>query len=593
MPGIAVIISREPAEKCRARLDAMLSSMSHESFYASASHDAPGLGIYAGAITFENSTDGVFHDRDQDIALIFSGECFVGSEIATGPKLVELYQRDGEKFVEKLNGLFSGLLIDSHRGRAILFNDRYGIQRVYFHESKGEIYVASEAKALLRVLPELRQFNPEGVADYLTFGCTLDWKTLFREIQILPGGSAWKFENGACRKTAYFAPQTWESQPRLTAEAFEHRFQETFKRILPRYFESTSRIGIALTGGLDTRMIMACRPVKNRTTCYTFSGNNGRTYDDKIAARVATASGLDHQLLRLGPDFFSGFLSHADKTVFVTDGCAGIFNSHEIYFNRQARELAVTRLTGNYGSEILRSVSTLKPVPLTRRLFNPELRATVESRTRDLSAHKEQPLTFAAFKEIPWNLFGNLAAGRSQVHFRTPYLDNELVALAFQAPEQIRTSSLPSFRLVRDNSPSLSEIPTDRGYAGDNTGLGFWSRRFFAEATFKLDYYHNEGMPNSFAPFDPAIKQIGSCLGVLGRHKFLHYRSWFRNELASYITDRLTGLQSRQNDFWDDSFVKTMAADHISGRKNYSSEINTVLTLESIERQLFHELPRN
>ena len=122
------------------------------------------------------------------------------------------------------------------------------------------LYFASEAKALLRILPKLRQFDDEGVAQYLTFGCTLEWRTLFKDIQLLPAGSVWSFENGRCQKRTYFSPETWEAQPGLTAERFESEFQETFKRILPRYFESESKIGISLTGGLDTRMIMACRP---------------------------------------------------------------------------------------------------------------------------------------------------------------------------------------------------------------------------------------------------------------------------------------------------------------------------------------------
>jgi asparagine synthase (glutamine-hydrolysing) len=438
----------------------------------------------------------------------------------------------------------------------------------------------------------LRQFDPEGVADFLTYGCTLNWKTLFRGIEILPGGSAWSFEAGQCRKGKYFSTETWESQPQLAAGEFENRFQETFKRILPRYFESPSKIGVALTGGLDTRMIMACRPQTNgHTTCYTFSGNNGQTLDDRIAGRVAATTGLEHQLLRLGPDFFSNFAAHADKAVFVTDGCAGIFNAHEPYFNRQARQLAPIRLTGNYGSEILRNMSTFKPIPFSPELLSVDWRAKMDSRAQKLQTRFAQPMTFAAFKEIPWNLYGNLSAGRSQLSFRTPYLDNELVSLAFQAPEQIRKSSMPSIRLILANDAALGKIPTDRGFVGKNSGLSFLCRRVFAETTFKLDYYNSEGLPSLLAPFEPVFKTITSGLGVVGLHKFLRYRSWFRNEFADYARGVLNNLQSRSNDFWNPDFVKRMASKHIEGRKNYSLEINAVLTLEAVERLLFRELP--
>ena len=593
MPGIAAIISREPAEKCRARLDAMLTTMSHESFYTLRTHSIPRLGIYAGSITFENSSDGIFSNREQSIGLIFSGECFWDSEIAGGERLIELYESQGDKFLEKLNGLFCGLLMDVPSRKILLFNDRYGIQRIYHHEAKGDFYFASEAKALLRILPELRQFDPEGAADFVAFGCTLNWRTLFQGIQIVPGGSKWTIENGRCRKETYFSPDLWETQPRLPAEEFENRLRQTFWRVLPRYFGSGPKVGIALTGGLDTRMIMACRPRNNgHTTCYTFSGNNGKTFDDKIAARVAAASGLEHKLLRLGADFFVAFPAHADKTVFVTDGCAGISNTHEIYFNRQARELAPTRLTGNYGSEILRGVSTFKPIRVSPRLCQPEMRARVNSRAETLGMDRTPALTFAAFKEIPWNLFGNLAAGRSQVHFRTPYLDNEMVALAFQAPEAARKSAHPALGVIRESNSGLSEIPTDRGWGGENTGIKFLVRRLLAEATFKLDYYHDEGLPGWLTPLDPAFKTMTARLGVSGRHKFLHYPSWFRNELAPYVSEMVMEAGHR-NSFWNPDFLKGAAVDHISGRRNHSREINLILTLESVDRQLFRELPRD
>jgi asparagine synthase (glutamine-hydrolysing) len=584
MPGIAGIISQRPPADCNARLRPMLDTMRHEDFYKMAARSFPEMGVYAGAVTFENG-DGIFSDESKSVVLIFSGECFCDSKIADGQKLIEFYKNAGGAFIGRLNGPFSGLLIDKNRRKVFLFNDRFGIQRIYFHETADAFYFASEAKALLRILPDSREFDPEGVADFLTFGCVLDWKTLFHHIAIVPGGSLWTFENDRCKKGKYFSPETWESQPQLTGKEFEGRLQQTFKQILPRYFETTSKIGIALTGGLDTRMIMACCPRDHgHATCYTFTGNNGQTLDDRIAARVAAAANLDHRLLRLGSDFFSNISTYADKTIFATDGCAGVFNAHELYFNQRARKIAPIRLTGNYGSEILRGISTFKKIPLAPQLFNPELRETITSQAAKLSAHKAHPVTFAAFKEVPWNLFGNLAAGRSQLRFRTPYLDNELVALMFQAPEEVRKSSLPSFNLVRVNHPALAEIPTDRGFGSNNSGVKFLWRRAFAEATFKLDYYSTAGLPRPVSALNPFFRPIIGKLKIAGLHKFLRYSSWFRNEMAPWVREVLSDSHVRDSGIWDSRFLKTLAHAHIHGRNDFSAEINAVMTLEAVER---------
>jgi len=608
MPGIIGIISRRPATECERAVKAMVASMEHEPFYTTGAFSAPELGVYAGWLTLENSfaSKQVFQNENKDIALVFSGECFVAAETKSrlkqnghnfsetgGDCLVHLYEEQGEKFFEQLNGLFSGLLIDRRRRKVFLFNDRYGLDRIYWHETADAFYFASEAKALLRVLPELREFDREGVAQFLGASCPLEGRTLFRNVQLLPGGAGWTFENGNVHRGKYFLPATWEQQPTLAEADYEARFGEMFRRIAPKYFAAETQVGIALTGGLDTRMLMACLPsAGTKPVSYTFTGPAGRTMDDRVAARVAAACGLEHQLLRLQPDFFASFGAHADRTVFVTDGSSGIFGAHEIYLHQLARPLAPTRLTGNYGGEILRGVSTFKPQRLAAEIFEAGFSSAVNAAGRQLLAAKQNADTFAAFKEIPWCLFGNLAAGRSQINFRTPYLDNELVALAYQCPASLKKSPLPAVRFVKKSSPRLDVIPTDRGVVGDRTGWTFSLRRAFEEFTFKLDYHSDAGLPRKLAVLDPVFKPVVTGLGLAGRHKFLKYSAWFRTALAPYVREKIAAAQQTANEFWKAEALEQAARQHLSGRKDFSAELNAVLTLESLERQLFRELPR-
>jgi asparagine synthase (glutamine-hydrolysing) len=341
-------------------------------------------------------------------------------------------------------------------------------------------------------------------------------------------------------------------------------------------------------------MIMAClTPTVQKPVCYTFTGQSGETLDDRIAARVAAACGLNHHLLRLDTGFISNFASLADRTVFITDGCFGVMGAHEIYFSEQARRQAPLRLTGIFGSEVLRGTNTLKPVGLSSGLLNSDLNHSIDATASRFAGLKEHQFTFAAFRNIPWNLFGSWAASRSQLRCRSPFLDNELVALSFQTPEPLGRSPRPSLRLVRDNSSILDKIPTDMGYKGDNYGMATSLRRLYARVTFKLDYIQNEGLPHWLAPADPLLRGVTSRLGILGMHKFLHYRSLFRCELADYAKDMLASARVRESQFLNPDFVGQMASQHRAGRKNYVTEINAVLTLEVIERLLFKELPRN
>jgi asparagine synthase (glutamine-hydrolysing) len=199
-------------------------------------------------------------------------------------------------------------------------------------------------------------------------------------------------------------------------------------------------------------------------------------------------------------------------------------------------------------------------------------------------------VTFAAFKEIPWNIFGSLAACRSQITFRTPFLDNAIVALAYQAPDELRTSSLPALHLVERNNPRLSVIPTDMGLGEKSPAITRLLRRLFCKATFKLDYFSNEGMPHLCSSLDPMVDHLHTRRVLFGHHKFLRYRRWFRKELAGYLRE-VTSSASQQNGFWKADALKRAVEQHISGRKNYTQELNTILTLEAVERLLIRNTP--
>ena len=215
MPGIVGLISQRPAQECESIVKTMTATMKHERFYVSSTYFVPELGIYAGSVAHEHSfaAGHAFFNEARDVALVISGECFfdsrVGIEIRqnghrmdepNGTRIVHLYEEQGEKAFENLNGLFSGLLIDKRQGKALLFNDRYAVERIYYSEQADGFYFASEAKALLRVLPDSRSFDEDGVAQYLAFGCTLEERTLFHVIGMLPGASLWSFRNAKCQK---------------------------------------------------------------------------------------------------------------------------------------------------------------------------------------------------------------------------------------------------------------------------------------------------------------------------------------------------------------------------------------------------------
>lgn len=580
MPGIAGLIAAAPSPAHEQTVRRMLETMRHRPASACGTHFAPQLGVYVGWVAHNDS----FAARQSTASvggtvLAFAGECYPATNV------LDSYRVHAEAFPGTLNGLFSGVLIDPASRHVVLFNDRYGSERIYVAEQDGTLLFASEAKALLRVLPSVRAFDERGVAQFLARGSTRGEQTLFRGIRLLPGASSWVHVPGrALRRARYFDPARWEQCAPLSDEAFEECFADTFARVLPRYLDGVPRVGVSLTGGLDTRMIAACLPPDGRpAVAYTYAAEDADTLDVRIARELARRLGIAHYVLRIGREFVSDFGAQVDRTVFVTDGCAGATGAHELFLSKRARELAQVRLTGNYGSEVLRSVSTLRPLELDDSMLSGDLRSAL--RDEAPSSHASHGVTRAAFEEIPWHLFGSLAAARSQLTLRTPYLDNEIVQLAFCASARQRRVAGPALRLIHERAPALAAIATDRGLTWPAKPTRSVAQRLFCEATFKLDYWHKEGLPDALAWIDPWWQSLARRR-LLGLHKFLPYRNWFRNELSAHVRDVVHETRMGRLAFFDVPALQALVQEHTSGRRNRTAEIHAALTLEAIDRVL-------
>ena len=85
--------------------------------------------------------------------------------------------------------------------------------------------------------------------------------------------------------------------------------------------------------------------------------------------------------------------------------------------------------------------------------------------------------------------------------------------------------------------------------------------------TFKLDYLYNEGLPDSFVPLDPIFSFLNSRVPIFGQHKYLHYRRWFRNELASYLNEVVADAQTRDSPFWNLAFIQRLPREHTGRTK--------------------------
>lgn len=591
-------------EQASTIVDRMIATMDHSPNYVKGRLNNAKIGIYVQWTAHKDTCAAQQPYRafgDQQI-LFLSGE-YPGcrrtiastqqSEAAALPTpikdLLQRYARSKEAFFSALNGPVCGLLVDESEHAILLFTDRSGAERIYFTEDHGTLYFATEAKAILAVRANTRRFDETALLEYLSFGCTLGTRSLFHSIRIVPPGGWLQASKDHLSSGIYFDATTLEGLPPISDATFAENLASTLRTTVPNYIHSGASEAVSLTGGLDTRLILAAAENQLQSMpCFTYSGADTDPLDVRIAKKVASKLSSAHHTLHLESDFFSSFAAFAKQTVYISDGYAGITGAHELYLSRKARELAAVRITGNYGGELLRGISTLKPQTINRSIFNDAMARKIDDLARNYPEDETHPTTFALKKEIPYALFGNLAVGRSQIGFRSPFLDNEVISLAYKASSNALTSRSAGLSTVRKFSAGLAGIATDKGDLGGFSFPFSELLKTYLFITFKLDYYNNEGFPTALMPLERVFRAGLNATGLLGLHKHLHYRSWLRDPLSAFLTEKMTSIAVLGNSLWNRDFLSTVAARHIEGQANFVAEINLILTIAEIEESLLH-----
>ena len=607
MPGIFGILDASPASpasdqrELTAILERMAAAMRYETSYAVDLVSSAAPGVYVGRVGFSGGAKGRPVDQDPSLVVLTTGEAESGSDaidaeqdvrtIGAGASAVaRAYQRFGERGIAGVTGNVAGLIIDRRRAMCFLFNDRYGMERIFIHTDGSRTFFSSEAKAILAVAPATRAFDPAALAQFLACGCPIGSQSLFKDIEVLDGGTlvSMKVATAPVRRP-YFDRATLESAESLPGSVFTDRFSKSLQAAVDQAIGRPPAVGISLTGGLDSRMIMACLDAPSGSVpCYTFGSMYGTTFDVSIGRHVARACGQPHQVIELGRDFLNGFEQSLEKSVYISDGHLGFSGASELYLNRIARSFAPGRVTGNWGGELMRGVRAFKYVMPKGGFVRPQLAEFMtEGRDAFTNTTAQNPVSFALFDQIPSQGYGRYAIERSQVLMRAPFLASDVVKWLCSTTADIRSASdCPAAVIQR--RPELLAIPTDTGRLGTGAAAFRYTRRAYRRVVVKAEYLTSHGAPNWLAAFASRLPSGVLETRFLGRDKFQHFRLWTRRELSGFVRETLEGPARDELDgLFDMKAVAAMTDAHIAGRGNYTDELDKLMTVAIARRVLF------
>jgi asparagine synthase (glutamine-hydrolysing) len=215
--------------------------------------------------------------------------------------LVHLYEQHGERFAERLRGMFAIALWDGPRRRLVLARDRFGIKPLYYRDDGGELSFASELRALRR-----GEIDLDAVEAFLAFNSIPAPLTIFREARKLPAGHVLVWESGRTRLERFARPapvpidELRDDEEAELVEELRARLRDSVRA----HLVSDVPVGVLLSGGVDSALLAALAAEESSEPLRTFSiGFAERSFDElEDARRVASRYGTRHRELVLKPD---------------------------------------------------------------------------------------------------------------------------------------------------------------------------------------------------------------------------------------------------------------------------------------------------
>jgi asparagine synthase (glutamine-hydrolysing) len=580
----------------------MRAAMRYEPHFASLAISYPAARAYIGRVAL---SDGIWNSHIEKVAqtgpvVLTTGDILTSAESTLGTpafvsgdvaeQLANRFAETGHEGLADLPGIHAGLIVDGGTGRCLLFNDKYGRERLFVHIGHSRLLFSSEAKAILAVVPETRAFDRRGLAEFLSCGCTLGTSSLFRRIEVLEAATALTVEGSSIRRERYFESRVLEQLTPASDNEFLEAFPAALNAAVNGYADHGPSVAVSLTGGLDSRMVMASLDRGRRTVpTYTFGSMYRTTADVSIAKQVAECCGQPHDVIELGTTFLNAFGAHLESAVYISDAYLGLSAAAELYVNRAARSVAPARMTGNWGGELMRGVRAFKWVEPKGGFLSTELFHEMHACRDELARAPQHPISAALFQQAPMQGYGRNAIERSQLVMRHPFLADDVVRWLYRSPAKRREADDTAFAVI-GRRPELLGIPTDRGLiAGQRSRM----RKATREALVKAEYLTSHGAPSWLSRVSARLPDALLETRFLGVDKFQHFRYWTRRDLAPFVRDTLSAAKHGDLGRWFEmSRVSSMAADHVSGRANYMDEIDKLLTLAVAQKTLFVESAR-
>lgn len=423
-------------------------------------------------------------NTDQNISIVFNGEIYNFKKLRESLKkcghvfksatdtevILHMYMEYGiEKTLEELNGMFAFTIVDMRIQKIYIARDRFGIKPLYIAKTDDALLFASEMKAFLgnyRFAPKL---NMGAVEEYILFKSLMS-ATLLENVEQLGIGAVMEYDlvTNRTRSWRYFDIESYHrSDIGCSYVDLKERVLDTMREVVNRQVISDAKVGCQLSGGIDSsilsKIVAEEHGIMDAVSCKVDCEEQA---DAPYIDQVKNCLGLNGYVVKTDASFFiehfidavwhfDSILSHtpsigmfqisecahnnAIKVLLSGEGADEIFGGYKCFkslafsqtqpSNEQIADAIVFR-DGKEDIQFLRKVlPDIDPEPYYQQRVDYLNRFTGSVFDRQVKYELSTQLVELLSRQDKMSM-------AHSVENRVPFLDNEMVGLAWDIPEK-------------------------------------------------------------------------------------------------------------------------------------------------------------
>lgn len=514
-------------------------------------------------------------------------EVFVDGEIYNLDELNQIFKFDNKKnfefsellissyligkldyFLSKVDGYFNAVLYDLSEHKISLITDRYGMGMMYWSLSDNCFCWSSEVKGLLSIENISKKINLDSIDCFLDLGYLLGENTWFQNIKLQKPATRLVYDVKKHKLNTYLY-WSWSeyNHNKISFNDAVDGAHDYFKKSIKKRFYVNDKIGVSLSGGLDSRAIIAELYENNPNFngyAYTFGVKNCEDID--IANRVISKTNWEHDTFYFEKeDWFNKRINF----IWNTDGMMDLQHMHGAEFGFKISQKMSTNINGYLG-DVVMGGGWLNPVFFNQKPTSMSTSdfyfkyAHLDSFEDDYFNINRREVGLFSSRARRFTNMGNVNM-LPWVKQRIPFFDNDLLKHLITMPEEYRYNNLMYSSMLKIYYPKFFKtIP--------------WQKTGFVVGQKNLSIYQK-----LYRKMKRTVK---------GNKYFYHdYPNWIRSEKIKNILYHLFDkkksiLYSKINEH---SFFETLENHMNDSQTNNTNLILRIATIELYLRMVFKQ----